>query len=335
MIPVHIMPRQPKGSLKLVSFLPVILIFLAVFLVAQAGASGITVVTSGPQTIVKGDNVLLSGTGAMNGSMTLWIVGRDYFSTKTTTPDKKGNFSFTIGPEETTQFSTGEYAFLLQDPGSDRSFEIGPLLWSDGIRIADQGKVVFNIGQIPSFPSDISPVVTAIINASTRQDTDDIFTTTYFYVEDPSVRFNRISDSGSLPDQVTGEALLITGTTNIMAGDVLHVEIKNETSGEAMTSRDIPVDAGQNSNQWSYSLEEPGLPPGSYIVTVSEQKYTTSETASANLKILEYRIAGNSSLPLQPELPPGFTTYGVILPLLISCAALAIIGIIMLVSLRK
>jgi len=70
-------------------------------------------------------------------------------------------------------------------------------------------------------------------------------------------------------------------------------------------------------------------------VSVGEQKYTTSGNASAQLTILEYRIAGNSSFSLQPELPAGMTAYSVILPLLISFAALVIIGIIMLVSLRK
>ena len=75
----------------------------------------------------------------MNGSITLWILGQNYFATKTIAPDKKGNYTFIIKPEETTRFSAGEYAFLIQDPGSDRSFEIGPLLWNDGsMRITDR-----------------------------------------------------------------------------------------------------------------------------------------------------------------------------------------------------
>ena len=41
------------------------------------------------------------GTGAQNGSVTLWIVGRDYFATQTAKPDKAGNFTFTIKPEVT------------------------------------------------------------------------------------------------------------------------------------------------------------------------------------------------------------------------------------------
>src|SRR5208337_5466728 len=125
-------------------------------LVGLPASAALTAVTSSPQTIVKADTVTLSGTGAQNGSVTLWIVGRNYFATKTTTPDKKGNFTFIIKPEETTRFSSGDYAFLIQDPGADRTFEIGPLLWNDGsMRLTDRGKVIANIGAISSFPVDI------------------------------------------------------------------------------------------------------------------------------------------------------------------------------------
>jgi hypothetical protein len=313
----------------------VILLALIVFLILPASAA-LTIVTSGPQTVAKADTVTLTGTGAQNGSVTLWIVGRNYFDTKTATPDKKGNYTFVIKPEESNRFSSGEYAFLIQDPGADKSFEIAPLIWGDGIRIADQGKVITNIGLKSSFRADISQVAATILNISKLSDVDDIFTQYYFYVEEPYMRFNRLSGSGKLPDQTTGEAILITGTTNVGPENLLKVEIRNATSNDLITSQTIPVERGTNTNQWTYRLDEPGLPAGSYIVTVSEQKYTTMGNASAQLTILEYRIAGTAAFsPQQPELPSGETLYGLILPLIISFAALVIIGIIMLVSLRK
>jgi hypothetical protein len=323
--------------MKLWSATVILLALMVVFLSLPASAA-LTVVTSGPQTIARADTVTFAGTGAQNGSMILWIVGRNYFDTKTATPDKKGNYTFLIKPQESTLFSSGEYAFLIQDPGADKSFEIAPLVWDDGIRIADQGKVITNIGQKTSFPADISQVASAILNVSARPDVDDIFTPYYFYVEDPYIRFNRVgeSDPGKLPDQTTGEALLITGTTNVGPENFLRVEIRNTSSDDLMTSGTIPVESGTNTNQWTYSLDEPGLPAGSYNVTISENKFTTSGEASAQLTVLEYRMADTPSSPLQPqELPIGETLYSVFLPLLISFAALVIIGIIMLVSLRK
>ena len=148
------------------------------------------------------------------------------------------------------------------------------------------------------------------------------------------MHFNRVNDAGNLPDQTTGESLLITGTTNVGPEDQLQVSVRNATSGDLITSQTIPVVEGSNSNQWTYSLEEPGLPAGIYNVTVGEQKYTTQGSASAQLTVREYLIAGNSTFIPQRG-PAGMTPYGVLLPLLISGAALAIIGIIMLVSLRK
>jgi hypothetical protein len=315
----------------------VILLALMAFLILLPASAALTAVTSGSQTIARADTVTLTGTGAQNGSVILWIIGRNYFDTKTATPDKKGNFTFLIKPQESTQFSSGEYAFLIQDPGADKSFEIAPLIWSDGIRIADQGKIITNIGQKTSFPADISTVASTILNVSVRPDVDDLFTSYYFYVEDPFIRFNRFGESGpgKLPDQTTGEAVLITGTTNVGPENLLQVEIRNASSNELITSSTIPVESGTNTNQWTYSLDEPGLPAGSYNVTVGEKKFTSVGEASAQLNVLQYRMADTPSSPLQPELPIGETPYSVILPLIISFAALVIIGIIMLVSLRK
>ena len=332
-MPGNILMECKRGYMN--SRVNTLLLLVLVVSFSLPASAALTVVTSGSQTIAKADTVTLTGTDAQNDSVTLWIVGRNYFDTKTTTPDKKGNFAFVIKPEESNKFSSGQYVFLIQDPGADKSFEIAPLIWSDGIRIADQGKVISNIGLKSSFRADIGPVAATILNVSKRPDVDDLFTPYYFYVEEPYMRFNRISGSGRLPDQTTGEAILITGTTNVGAENLLQVEIRNATSNDRITSQTIPVESGTNTNQWTYVLDEPGLPSGSYIVTVGEQKYTTSGSASAQLTIFENRIAGTPTSPLQQELPTGETLYGVILPLIISFAALVIIGIIMLVSLRK
>ena len=313
----------------------ILVTFLFLILVFPVSAQ-VTFVTSGPQTIVKGDTVTLTGNGAENGTVALWIIGQNYFSTKMAVPDKKGNFMFTVPPTETTLFSPGTYAFIIQDPSADKTLEIGPLFWTDGIRIANKGKVIANIGPISSFPADITPIANVIVNASESPGVDDIFTPYYYYVEDPWIHFNRINDAGYLPDQTTGEAVLIAGTTNVGPENHLHIDIKNATSGESVTSQDIQVQPDPNTNQWSYSLDEPGLPPGSYVVTVSEQKYTTTESVSAKLNVLEYLIAGNPQGPGGPQVPvPNVTSSAILLPLLISCGALVIIGIIMLVSLRK
>jgi len=320
------------------SYALVLLVVLLAACMSLPAFAGVTAVTSGPQTIVKADTVNLTGTDATNGTMALWIVGRNYFNLLTTEPDKKGNFIFTIKPDETNRFSSGQYALIIQDPGADRTFEITPLLWSDGIRVADQGKVLTNLGDKSSFKADIGPVAGAILNASSVSGTDDIFTPYYFSVEEPSVRFNRADPANGmkLPNQTTGESILITGTTNMGPENDLTVEIRNATDRTRVTSRSIPVEEGSNTNQWTYTLDAPGLAAGEYIVTVGQQKYTTIGESSARLTILEYRIAGSPTTPVLPELPVATGDfYSLVLPLIISFAALIIIGIIMIVSLRK
>ncbi|WP_292369581.1 hypothetical protein [Methanoregula sp. UBA64] len=319
--------------MKLPAF--ILLAILLAACVSLPASAGITAATSGPQTIVKADTVTISGTGAENGTMALWIVGRNYFNLLTATPDKQGNYVFTVKPEETSRFSSGEYALIIQDPGADKALGIAPLLWSDGIRIADQGKVIANIGDKSSFRADVTPVAATILNSSSLSGTDDIFTPRYFYVEEPSVRFTRAGDNAKLPDQATGEAILITGTTNMGAENVLTVEIRNATDRSLVTSRSIPVVKGTNTNQWTYSLDAPGMPAGEYVVTVGQQKYSTIGRSSALLSILEYRLAGTPDVPLLPAIPATGDLYSLILPLIISFAALVIIGIIMIVSLRK
>jgi len=319
--------------MKLSAFI-LLAILLAACVILPVSA-GVTIGTSGPQTIVKADTVNITGTDATNGTMALWIVGRNYFNLLTTTPDKQGNFIFTVKPEETNRFSSGQYAFIIQDPGANKAFEITPLLWSDGIRVADQGKVVTNLGDKSSFKAGIGPVAGTILNSSSLSDTDDIFTPYYFYVEEPSVRFTRADNDAKLPDQTKGEAILITGTTNMGTENSLTVEIRNATDRTLVTTRSIPVEKGTNTNQWTYSLDAPGLPAGSYIVTVGQQKYSTIGRSSALLSILEYRIAGTPAAPLLPEIPATEDLYSLILPLIVSFAALVIIGIIMIVSLRK
>jgi hypothetical protein len=315
-----------------------IFVLLVCSLLVFPVSAGVTSQTSIPQTIVKADTVTLSGTGAQNGTMVLWILGRNYFDTRSANPDKKGNYTFVIKPEESNQFSTGQYAFVIQDPGADHAPQISPLLWADGIRVANNGKVLTSLGLKSDFTADILSVVGVLLNASARSGSDDLFTPYYFNVYDPTIRFNKVHHTATgekLEDQTTGEGILITGTTNLGTENQLSVVIKNATSDEIVTSRLIPVESGSGENRWSYRLDAPGLQSGIYNITVSGEKYTTRGSASAQITILEYRLARPSLTEETPSnATPEAMDYGV-LPLVISFAAMVIIGLIMLVSIRR
>ena len=311
-----------------------LLLILPVLLVPPVSAA-FAAATSSPQTIVIGDSVALNGTSAMNGTVALWVIGRDYFDLRTVVPDKKGNFSFILKPEDTGKFSTGQYVFILQDPGADRTLEIAPVFWSDGIRIADSGKNIANIGPKEGLPANITPVANTIMNAAATRDVDDVFTPEYFLVENAFVRFNRATDSPAgirLPDQTTGEGIFISGTTNMGVENTLRVDIRNQTTGALVTSRTTPVVAGSALNSWSYELFEPGLPAGNYFVTAGWQKPYANGNGSAFIRIL----AQYSSAPaLVPDMFGAMNFYDLLLPILISITGLGIIAIIMFVALRE
>ena len=105
----------------------VLVIMLAI--VATPATAAVYFNTSAPGIITKGDPFSISGTGAVNGTVAVWIVGRDHFEVLTTAPDRHGNFSITIKPSATDIFSSGQYAILYQDPGAggDGPFEGVPV----------------------------------------------------------------------------------------------------------------------------------------------------------------------------------------------------------------
>jgi hypothetical protein len=318
--------RSPKNF-------AVIAIILLTILIPQASAT-ISPITSQHDTIVTGDTVTFIGSGATNGTVAIWVMGRDYFAIKTVEPDKKGNFTLVIKPEDTRTYSSGQYAFLLLDPGSNNAIEIEPLVWDEGIKIALRGKIITDIGKKEDLPALIGPKVDTIITAAKIPGVDDIITPYFFYVETPSIHFDGLSGSGSqswLPKQTTGEKIEITGTTNMGVENQLHVEIRNMSSRALITSGNIPVAEGPNLNRWSYTLAAPGLPAGDYSIRIGRQNWGTSETATALLT-----IEGHNLSPAQsPGGSPGFgQDFGVLVPIFISIGALGVIGIIIIASMK-
>jgi len=309
--------------------------FILWVLTVMPVSATLTIATSSPQTVVIGDTVAINGTAAMNGTVALWVIGRDYFDLMTAVPDKKGNFSFILKPEDTAKLSTGQYAFIFQDPGANRKLDVTPIFWSDGIRIADNGKNIANIGLEADLPANITPAANTIVNVVGMRDVDDVFTSQYYSVEEAFTQFNRVTDTpgGSrLPDQTTGESILITGTTNMGVENTLRVDIRDQSTGILVTSHTVPVVAGSGLNRWSYELPEPGLPAGNYTITAGWLKPYGNGTGSASVKILAQSI----SSPTQPLVMSGQgNTYDFLLPILISITGLGIIAIIMFVSLRE
>ncbi|MFA6225738.1 MAG: hypothetical protein WC620_06055 [Methanoregula sp.] len=274
------------------------IVLLLVFIITPVAAS-VYYTTSAPQIITKGDMFSISGTGAKNGMVTIWIIGRNYFDTLAVTPDRQGNFSVSLKPTATEKFSEGQYAVVLQDPGPGGMMEIEPGTDSSGnITIMNRGKIIEKLGARQDLKANVLPVVAVLTNAAKIPGVDDTFLPEYFFVEEPSVQFdNFISGSTSkLPDHITGESIAISGTTNMGPENYLRAHIYSQSTNTLITSNTLPIVAGSQMNHWIYELNAPGLPQREYYLTVGWEKSNKTGAAMANFTVKN----SNSTLPPPP-----------------------------------
>jgi hypothetical protein len=277
--------------------------------------------SSTPQIIARGDAFSVSGTGATNGTVALWIIGRNYFEVRSTAPDRHGNFSILFKPTETAKFSGGQYAVVLQDPGPSGTMEIEPGRDSNGnLTIMNRGKIIARLGAKEDLKGNVQVETDALTSAAGLQGVDDSFLPAYFFVEEPSVQFDGIIPaSGShLPDQVSGEQVSFTGTTNMGTDNPLRADLRSLEPDTLVTSKDIPIIAGSSLNSWSYGIAAPGLEPGDYLLSVGWTKSNTTGTGTAQFSV-------KRTLPVTPAPGPTVTD---IIPLPKGLDTLLILGML-------
>ena len=263
-------------------------IILMLACMAVPVAASVYYTSSAHQIITKGDTFSVSSTSAKNGTVAIWIIGKDYFDTLSVTPDRYGNFSISIKPTTTEKFSSGQYAVVIQDPGPNGVMEIEPGTDTNGnLTIMNRGKIIENIGARQDLKGNVKPVVAVLSDAANLPAVDDSFLPVYFFVEEPSVQFdNMISvPKSQLSNQITGERLVISGTTNMGPENSLRTHIYNRDTNGLVISNTIPITGGDQINRWSYQIEDPGLPQGNYYITVGWTKSNTTSTGLAKFTV--------------------------------------------------
>jgi hypothetical protein len=275
--------------------LATILLILFAFMVTPVVAS-VYYTTSVPQIITKGDTFSISSTSAKNGPVAIWVIGKDYFDTLPVTPDRNGNFSISLKPTVTEKFTSGQYAIVIQDPGPNGMMEIEPGKDSSGnLTIMNRGKIIEKIGARKDLKGNVQPVVVVLMDAENLQGVDDSFQPGYFFVEEPSVQFDKIISvsKSQLSNRVAGEQLVISGTTNMGPENYLRTHVYNKDTNALIISNTIQIMEGSPKNRWSYQIEAPGLPLGNYYLTVGWTKSNTTSTGLANFTVV------NPSTPKQ------------------------------------
>jgi hypothetical protein len=275
-----------------------IIILLFAIIVIPVNAT-VYFTTSAPGIITKGDSFSVSGTGAVNGTVGIWIVGRDHFEVLIPAPDRHGNFSITIKPSATNSFSSGQYAIVFQDPGTNGILEIGGGTDVNGtLTVMNRGKIVARLGPRQELGENIHIVADHILSTSSIPGVDDTFQIEYFFVQKPAIFFDKVIPASGLriPDQITGERIVISGTTNIGTENSLNTEIRTQNTNEIVTTKTIPVIAGYPINTWTWDLDAPGLPPGDYELTLIWENANISSNGTFAVKY----PAPPSSFPVKP-----------------------------------
>jgi hypothetical protein len=186
----------------------------------------------------------------------------------------------------------------------------------------NRGKIVARLGPRQDLGDNIRPVVGQILSASSIPGVDDTFQTEYFFVEEPAVFFDKLIPASGfrLPDQITGERIVISGTTNIGTENTISTEIRTRNTNEIVTVKTIPVIADYPMNTWTWDLDAPGLPPGDYELTVGWAK---SNTTGKGLFTVKYPAPPSPSpgKPVDGKIPPqdDFT-----FPILVVCSLIVL-----------
>jgi hypothetical protein len=271
-------------------------------LIAAPAMAGIYFAPSGPDTIVKGDTVLITGSGMTNGSLSVMVIGRNYFQALSEIPDSAGNFSITMAPEETRTFSSGQYVFVILDPGANGAFEIGSRITEAGnITITRSGVAAAEFGPAGSLTANVQPVVAEILAQTGQSGVDDVVTVAYFFVEEPFIHFDQDRDPvthQTVPGRDGDNRLHFSGTTNMGDENTLSAKVYNTENRDLVIITDIPVlvqdgvtEPGRNKelNAWNYVMDPAQLPPGEYILTVGWQKEKTTGTGTVLFTIPDTR----------------------------------------------
>jgi hypothetical protein len=276
----------------------VILVLLLAVIAAPVTAA-VYFTTSAPGIITKGDPFSISGTGAVNGTVGIWIIGRDHFEVLTSTPDRHGNFSITVKPSATDDYSSGQYAIVYQDPGESGILEIeGGTDVNGSLVVMNRGKIVTRLGSRQELGENIRTVADQILSTSSIPGVDDTFEAEYFFVQKPAIFFDNVIPASGLrlQDQISGERIVISGTTNIGIENFLNTEIRTRNSHEIVTTKTVQMKAGSPMNTWSWEFDAPGLPPSDYEVIVGWEK---SDTYSNGTFTVKYPTPP-SSAPIKP-----------------------------------
>ena len=231
----------------------------------------------------KGDYVHITGSAVGNPpAVAIFLFGPNYYQRVTASVDNNRYDYKMYIPES---MSSGEYYLVIEHPMYDGTFGV--------TEITQNGQTILALtgigGTIQSSfvvegPNRLqgSQAANALVQMLDSPYIDDLYSTMKLIVEDPYITIDPIGD------QELGRSFVLSGTTNLAAGDQLLVEIvpssfvpsgKDQTVPPSGVSGTVTIAGGSTKNVWSYPVSGSDLATDSYTVRVSGVAVTTSTSA--------------------------------------------------------
>ena len=180
---------------------------------------------SGAQTIANGDPVYIHGiaTGHPSNGLQVWLFGNNYVKITTVSTNADNSYEYELKPADTRSLAPGQYFVLIQHPMMNGEFDIYYDAGTGSV-INRQLGTGFSIFQLTGAGSLQSPAgANALMQAINSQNIDDTFASTSFIVGPPTAFINPVGD------HAVGEQFIISGSTNLAAGDKLMVEVTSSS----------------------------------------------------------------------------------------------------------
>ncbi|WP_319378217.1 hypothetical protein [uncultured Methanocorpusculum sp.] len=176
--------------------------------------------------ITSGTSQLITGNATGTTQLLYYIFGTNYFRTDMISVDDDGSYWAYFNTET---ISTGQYFAVIQHPGADSVFNVGPVAadnWGSYINMNVNGDYTSEDAFLlfDTQTRQSANAAEALCCALDSQNIDDEYANIRVIVTQQMISMNSVSDV------VRGQPLNISGTTNFQPGTIVTVEVSSITS---------------------------------------------------------------------------------------------------------
>ena len=231
----------------------------------------------------KGDYVHITGSAVGNpSSVAIFLFGSNYYQ-RVTASVNNNRYDYKMYIPES--MSSGEYYLVIEHPMYDGTFGVTEITRNGQTILALTGAG----GSIQSSfvvegPNRLqgSQAANALVQMLDSPYIDDLYSTMKLIVQEPYIMIDPVGT------QEIGRSFVLSGSTNLAAGDQLLVEVvptsfvpsgKDQPVPSSGVSGTVTIAGGSTQNVWSYPVSGSSLAADSYTVRVSGVAVTTSTSA--------------------------------------------------------